>query len=244
LAPSFVKFAEISDAGQVLDIGSGIGALAFSIAVHKPHCRVLGIDTSNEYVCSAKSNNPFGGRVRFETGDAQELRFADGSFHASLSLLVFNFIPDYRKALRQVVRVTKQGGCLCAAVWDYGGEMQMLRTFWDAVVAMDPSAENLHERSMPLCREGELQQIWKQAGLRYVVERPLEITMPFSSFSDYWDPFLLGQGPAGAYLKNVDDRRGALRAEVKRRLNLRGEDSPFSLTARAWAVRGVIPNAC
>jgi len=76
-----------------------------------------------------------------------------------------------------------------------------------------------------------------------VVERPLDITMRFESFADYWNPFLLGQGPAGAYLRNIDGhRREALRGEVKRRLGLRPEGAPFSLPARAWAVRGIVPN--
>jgi hypothetical protein len=76
-----------------------------------------------------------------------------------------------------------------------------------------------------------------------VAERSLDITMRFESFVDYWNPFLLGQGPAGAYLRNVDgDRREALRSEVKRRLHLESEDAPFSLSARAWAVHGIVPN--
>ncbi|HWA29375.1 MAG TPA: hypothetical protein VG734_27240, partial [Lacunisphaera sp.] len=71
-------------------------------------------------------------------------------------------------------------------------------------------------------------------------ERPLEFTMRFESFADYWDPFLAGQGPAGAYLRSAGgDRREALRREVKRRLALRSENEPFSVGARAWAARGV-----
>jgi hypothetical protein len=65
--------------------------------------------------------------------------------------------------------------------------------------------------------------------------------MRFESFADYWDPFLLGQGPAGAYLRTVEgDRRQALRSEVKRQLALRTEDAPFSIPARALAVRGSV----
>ena len=95
---------------------------------------------------------------------------------------------------------------------------------------------------MPLCRAGELAEFWKQSGLVQVEERALlDMTMPFQSFADYWDPFLLGQGPAGAYVRRVDaNRRQALRSEVKRRLVRESEDTPFTLPARAWAVRGVV----
>jgi tRNA1(Val) A37 N6-methylase TrmN6 len=47
-APLLVEFADIADTGQVLDVGSGTGSLAFAIAKSKSQCRVLGIDPSNE----------------------------------------------------------------------------------------------------------------------------------------------------------------------------------------------------
>ena len=243
LAPHLVDFAGVRDTGRVLDVGSGTGALAFSIARLRTHCQVVGIDPSREYVGYADSRNAFPDRARFEVGDAQQLRFSDAAFENSLSLLVFNFIPDRKKALREVSRVTKPGGCVSAAVWDYGAGMRMLRVFWDAAAAADPRAQKSDESHMPLCRAGELGAFWKESGLEQVAERPLDITMRFESFADYWDPFLLGQGPAGAYLRTVDgNRRQALRGEVKRRLGSSPEDAPFSLSARAWAVRGIVPN--
>ncbi len=202
----------------------------------------MGIDPSKEYVAYAESRNPFPDRARFQPGDAQNLRFSDASFENSLSLLVFNYIPDTKKALREVIRVTKPGGCISAAVWDYGAGMRMLRGFWDATVASDPAAGKLDQLHMPLCRAGELGELWKQSGLARVEERPLDIIMQFESFADYWDPFLLGQGPSGSYLRKSCDRRQTLREEVKHRLAIKGEDAPFLLPARAWAVRGIVQN--
>jgi hypothetical protein len=78
--------------------------------------------------------------------------------------------------------------------------------------------------------------------LRNVQQRPLDIEMRFESFEDYWRPFLLGQGPAGAYASNLDTvALQRLRDELKRRLPLSGEDVPFVLPARAWAVCGTVP---
>jgi len=152
----------------------------------------------NTSLTLTNSRNPFPDQAGFQVGDAQQLHFADASFDAGLSLLVMNFIPDPRKALFEMRRVTKPGGKLSAAVWDYGAGMRMLRTFWDAAVSIDAGAEKRDEKHMPLCRAGELSNLWKQASLENVREQPIEITTRFKSFADYWDAFLLGQGPAGS----------------------------------------------
>ena len=238
VAPLFVEFAGIDDLGRVLDVGSGTGSLAFAILKQKPHCSVVGIDPSEEYVAYAASRNPFGTRAIFEVGDAQKLRFANATFENSLSLLVLNFIPDPLKALREVRRVTKAGGRIAGAVWDYGKGMRMLRAFWDAAASVDPNAEGRDEKHMRLCRAGELLELWKQVGLKNVEERSLEITTRFENFRDYWDAFQLKQGPAGAYAASLDQSRlQALRSEVKRRLAVSNENQVIDLPARVWAAR-------
>jgi hypothetical protein len=119
--------------------------------------------------------------------------------------------------------------------------MQMLRVFWDEAVALDPAAAARDERNMPLCRRGELATLWREHGLAQVVEQPLTIRMSFSSFEDYWEPFLGGQGPAGAYVASLSPaRRDALRNRIRQRLVGNGLDRPIELEARAWAAKGVV----
>ncbi len=244
VAPRLVDFTGgLPERGRMLDVGSGTGSLAFAIAERYGRARVQGIDPSKEYVAYASSTNPFPDRASFEVGDAQQLHFPDASFDAALSLLVFNFIPDPKKAVLELRRVTKPGGKIFAAVWDYGAGMRMLRTFWDAVVSLDPQAEKLDEKHMPLCRAGELSALWRQCGLENVREQSIDIELRFESLADYWDPFLLGQGPAGSYVRRLDrDKLQALRDEVKHRLPLSSENRPFVLPARVWSVRGAVPN--
>jgi SAM-dependent methyltransferase len=242
VAPLLVDFTDLPDRGRVLDVGSGTGSLVSAIAARKVRTYVLGIDSSKEYVAYANSRNPFPYRASFQVGDAQQLHFADASFDAGLSLLAFNFIPNPQKALLEMRRTAKSGGKLAAAVWDYGAGMRMLRTFWDAAVSIDAGAERLDEKRMPLSHAGELSDLWRQGGLENVREQPIDITMQFKSFVDYWDAFLLGQGPAGSYVASLDrDKLQVLRSEVKRRLALSREDAPVVLPARVWSVRGTIP---
>jgi len=241
LAEAFVAFAGVADGDVVLDVGSGTGSLSAAILQRTTSGRVVGIDPSREYVAAA-GRRVGGARAAFEVGDAQRLRYADASFDRTLSLLVVNFIPGRDAALRDMIRVTRPGGLIAAAVWDYGGRMEMLRIFWDEAVALDSKVEPRDERHMPLARANELTAFWTKHGLRDVVETPLEIAQEFSSVDDYWRPFLDGQGPAGAYAAGLAKApRAALEARLRRRLLGGKADGPITLTARAWAVKGVGP---
>ena len=189
VAPRFVDFARLPDRGRLLDVGSGTGALASAMAQRHPEARIVGIDPSREFVACAVAGNSYPDRAGFEVGDAQRLHFDRASFDGAASLLVFNFIPDPVRALLELRRVTKPGGGISAAVWDYGAGMRMLRVFWDAAVSVDPDAEELDERHMPLCRAGELSALWKQGGLDHVREQAIDIEMRFESFADYGSHF-------------------------------------------------------
>jgi SAM-dependent methyltransferase len=242
VAPLLIDFAGLPEDGPFLDAGSGTGALSGEIGRRRRKARVTGIDLSAEYVTFAQARNPFPDRLTFQVGDAQQLNFADGTFAGSLSLLVFNFIPEPEKALRELRRVTRPGGSVAAAVWDYyGAGMRMLRAFWDAAVRTDAELAKVDEKHMPLCRAGELSQLWKKAGLANVQEQPLDIVMNFASFADYWEPFLLGQGPAGAAFRKLSPAKvAALRDEVRRELSIESDSRSFALPARVWAVRGKV----
>jgi SAM-dependent methyltransferase len=238
LAPLFVKFVSVGECDSVLDVGSGTGALACAIADALPSTRVTGIDRSDAFVREAQARAT-SDRTRFQVGDAQLLEFPDSTFDTTVSILVMNFIPDPAKALREMIRVTRPGGLVAAAVWDYGNGMELLRVFWDEAVALDPSIAAHDERHMPLCGPGELAALWRENGLDRVEDQSIAIELSLASFDDYWRPFLGGQGPAGGYTVSLsDERRAAFEARLRTRLLGSGPDRPFTLHARAWAVKG------
>ena len=92
---------------------------------------------------------------------------------------------------------------------------------------------------MPLTRNGDLATLWRTRGLENVSNEVLTIETTFSSFDDYWRPFLEQQGPAGAYVGTLADAdREQLRLRLFIRLIGEGPDRPITLRARAWAARG------
>lgn len=242
LAPAYIAFAGVMSKDRVLDVGAGTGSLALTLEARAGVKEVVGIDPSEGLITFAK-RNAGAGRTRFEVGDAQALKFDDASFDRTMSLLVLNFVPDHDRAIAEMRRVTRPGGGVSACVWDYNEGMQMLRCFWGEAIALDPAAEKKDERHMKLSREGQLGEAWKKAGLKNVQEKPLVIEQSYTSFDDYWEPFLKGAGPAGAYAVSLpEDRRGQLEARLRQRLLGARNDGPFVLKARAWAVRGDVPS--
>jgi ubiquinone/menaquinone biosynthesis C-methylase UbiE len=224
----------------VLDVGTGTGALASALEATVTSGEIVGIDPSEGFLSYAKKNAK-SGRVRFEVGDAQALKFKDASFDQTMALLVMNFIPDHNKAIGEMRRVTRPGGIVSACVWDYNAGMEMLRFFWDEVVSLDPAMAPKDERHMKLSREGQLSELWKKAGLINVQEKPLTIEQAYVSFDDYWGPFTKGAGPGGAYVVSLtDDRRRQLETRMRKRLLGDRADGAFVLKARAWCVRGEV----
>jgi hypothetical protein len=131
------------------------------------------------------------------------------------------------------------GGAVSACVWDYGGKMEFLRSFWDAAAAMDAGARELDEgERFPLCRPDALVELFRVGGLSDVRCEPIEIPTEFTNFDDYWRPLLGGTGPAPSYVASLDTtRRTALARKLEHDLP-RGPGGTIALTARAWAVRG------
>lgn len=241
LAPHYIAFAGVKNGDRVLDVGTGTGSVASTVEASMPASRIVGIDPSAGFIAYARKSAK-SARVHYEVGDAQALNLKDASFDNTLALLVMNFIPDPGKAINEMRRVTRPQGIVSACVWDYDQGMQMLRFFWDEAIALDPAIEPRDERHMKLSRQGQLGDLWRTAGLINVKEQPLVIDQAYSSFGDYWESFTKGAGPGGAYVVSLpEDRRRLLEARMRKRLLGYRADGSFTLTARAWCVRGEVP---
>ncbi len=147
---------------------------------------------------------------------------------------VLNFIPDRHKAMREMRRVCRPG-IVAFYVWDYpDGGIEFMRKFWNAAIALDPSAADLAEnKRFPFCTRAGLTEIVQNAELRNIKVTQLEVETVFRDFNDFWQPFTLGTGPAPGYCASLDPRARE-RLREKLRLELPGaEDGLITLKARA-----------
>jgi SAM-dependent methyltransferase len=231
LAPRFSDFAGVAPDQRVLDVGCGPGALTAELAERLGPAAVAAVDPSEPFVAAARERHP---GVEVRRAAAEKLPFGDQAFDAALAQLVVHFMADPVAGLREMARVTRKHGVVAACVWDHAGGRGPLSPFWEAAHELDPDVDD--ESQLAGAREGHLSELFEAAGLRDIKEKALSVDVEHPSFEEWWEPFTLGVGPAGAYAAGLDaQRRDRLRALCRERLPA----APFVLTARAWAARGV-----
>ena len=234
LARELIAFARVEPGSRVLDVGCGPGSLTAALAETLGAANVSAADPAEQFVDACAERVP-GADVR--RAAAEQLPWPDDEFDATLSQLAVNFYADPEAGIRELRRVTRPGGVVAACTWDYANGMEMLRLFWQAAVALDPDAPAQSE-AMRMRSEAELREAWEDAGLADVGTGELVVETRYADFDDFWEPFLGGVGPGGAYVASLDEeRRAALREECRRRLG--APAGAFTLAARACAVRGL-----
>jgi SAM-dependent methyltransferase len=230
LAPAFADFAAIADASRALDVGCGPGSLTAELVKRLGPAAVAAVDPSETFVTAAHARYP---AVDVRRASAEQLPFEDRAFDATLAQLVVHFMSEPVTGLREMARVTRVGGVVAACVWDHGGGGGPLSRFWDAARELDRDVED--ESRLAGTRQGHLAQLFEAAGLDAIEETALRITVGHPTFEDWWDPFTLGVGPAGAYVAGLDVVR---QRELRERCRQRLPPAPFVVNARAWAARG------
>jgi ubiquinone/menaquinone biosynthesis C-methylase UbiE len=229
LAAGFADLAGVRGGQRVLDVGCGPGALTEVLVARLGAAAVAAIDPSPSFVAAAQERFP---EADVQSGAAEQLPFADGAFDAALAQLVVHFMADPVRGLAEMARVTRPGGLVAACVWDHGSDGGgALSLFWRAVHDVDPAAGD--ESGLPGSRKGHLAELCRAAGLADAESSSLTVRVGFASFEDWWEPFTLGVGPAGAYVAGLDpEARSSLAGRCAQLL----PDPPFEVTASAWAV--------
>lgn len=116
-----VDLAGVGPGSRVLDVATGTGDLAIEAASRG--CEVVGSDFSEGMLERARvkatdrrrrgggaRSLPAGARIRFEQGDALDLRYADDEFDAATVGFGARNFADLERGLREMARVVRPGG--------------------------------------------------------------------------------------------------------------------------------------
>ena len=234
LARALADSAGIQPGMRVLDVGCGPGGLTRELATRLGAGNVAAIDPAAQFAAACRDRNP-GADVR--TGVAEQLPWPAAHFDAALSSLVIGFLRDPGQGVKEMARVTRPDGIVAACMWDIAnGGMTMLRIFWTAARQIEPAAPG--ESAMAGTADGDIARLLRQAGLQHITSGALTSHADYAGFDDFWQPFTLAVGPAGHYLRSLS---ASQQAEIRDACRAQLPDGPFTLPARAWYARGLVP---
>lgn len=233
LAKLFTEFARLPSDGRALDVGCGPGALTAELTSRFGPDQVAGVDPSESFVAAAHTRFPW---ADIRHGTAEALPFDDDAFDATLAELVVHFMTDAAAGVGEMVRVTRPGGVVAACVWDFAGGRAPQSTFFTALASVIPTLDDESDRVG--ASAGELAALLTAAGCTEVEESALPVSVDYTGFEEWWEPYTLGVSPAGRQLAALPE---AERERVRRRCLELLPAAPFTIAATAWSARGVAP---
>jgi SAM-dependent methyltransferase len=214
LAPPFADFVAVGEGDRVLDVGAGTGALAAELL--RRGADVAAAEPSREFTDALRTRFP---SLEVHEAPAEQLPFEDDVFDVALAQLVVAFMADAPAAMRELARVARRVA-ICAAIG---------RTARAIGGGSQPDATRYRTSA-------ELVALLEGAELQDVETAELDVTAPYTGYDDFWHALSGQVGPAGAWLKSLDDdRRAAAHDELFRQLG--SPSAAFELSGRAYAAK-------
>jgi SAM-dependent methyltransferase len=242
LSAPFLEFAGTRPNEKVLDLGCGTGVMTLALA--RLSAKAIGVDASEPYLDGARRLRPHPDLI-YEAGDARHLQYPDGEFDSCISTLVLDVIPETRKVAAEMRRVTRPGGIVVCAVFDFWGGVSARDLVLDTASVLDEGMRILRDqlKGRPLLWADGQARLWRETGLTDVVEIPIVLGFDYASFEDYWSSFSTGPSSVAQRLMAMP---AGTRAETERHVRaayLAGlADGPRSFAMIVRTVRGIVPH--
>jgi ubiquinone/menaquinone biosynthesis C-methylase UbiE len=179
---AIVDFAAIQSGMRVLDLASGTGEPAISIAERVgPSGHVVATDVNPEVLNVAAYRAERRGltNITFRATDAHKLPFEDATFDRVTSRFGIMFFSDVVGAMREAHRVLKPSGCIALAAWGRPDQ-----PFFDSMAGtvarmlgvpmLPPDSQN----PFRFAQQGSLSHVLGEAG--FVDVREEHRTLPWS----------------------------------------------------------------
>jgi ubiquinone/menaquinone biosynthesis C-methylase UbiE len=114
-----VRLVNISSGYNVLDVACGTGNTAITAKKMVPEINVTGIDFTSELLTQAKEQASIAdvGNIEWKEANVEDLPFENERFDVVLSSFGHMFAPHPQVAIKEMIRVTKPGGCIAFSTW-------------------------------------------------------------------------------------------------------------------------------
>lgn len=180
---------DVRPGDHVLDVASGTGEPALTLARRQPHARITGVDAADGMirVAQRKAKTERLSNVEFHAMPAEHLSFGEGEFDRLLCRFGVMLFEDPYKGCREMHRVLKPGGRFALAVWSTPETMTTLK--WAVEVFRDRVPEEAQPpmaKVTSLGHPGVLEDLLGQAGFAQYSVTPRRFDYQYASFEDYW----------------------------------------------------------
>jgi ubiquinone/menaquinone biosynthesis C-methylase UbiE len=203
LAEQVLGRVDVHQGTRLLDVAAGTGAL--SLAAARLGAQVVATDIAPAMIerLQARAQQEGLKHLQGRVMDALELQLPDGSFDVSASQLGVTVVPDLKRGLGEMVRVTKPGGKVLIAALGPPQKAEFLGFFLAALTATlpgftgpptDPPAPQFQVADPARFRER-----LAEAGLRDITVEPVSYSLDFASPAHLWG-FLMNSNPMGRVL--------------------------------------------
>jgi ubiquinone/menaquinone biosynthesis C-methylase UbiE len=212
--PIFVRHPP-PEGARILDVGCGTGEIVARLAARFTRASFVGVDLEESHLERARSNcGPFGSRVRFQREDALALSLPAAEFDLVVCRHMLQAVSDARRAVEEMVRVTRPGGRLHLIAEDYGmlwchptaldsdGFWQRIPNLYGAAIGCDL---HIGRKMFTLLSDLGLRDI----AVDYVVVDTLRVER--ETFARIWEAWRDG------YTDPLVQHTGIPRAEIERR---------------------------
>jgi ubiquinone/menaquinone biosynthesis C-methylase UbiE len=199
----------LTENDTVLDVAAGTGEPGLTIAGIVKKGKVYITDLAEGMLDVANENAERKGIKNYETiaCDVTEMPFKDETFDAISCRFGFMFFPDMLMAVKEMYRVLKPGGKICATVWGVAE-----KNFW-ITASMSALNKNMQLPVSPpgapgmfrCAKAGQLSGIFKDAGLKNVSEKEINGKVNFGSVENYWNFMTDVVAPVVAAMSKADD---------------------------------------
>ena len=187
---AIIKALSIHDNDVVLDIASGTGEPAFSIAAIAKNGQVYATDLSEEMLHIARTYADERGisNIEFKTANVSDLPFTNNFFDKISCRMGFMFFPDVQLAANEMFRVCKNGGKAAVSVWATAEKNDWSTTMTKALSKhIEMPKPSTDAPGMFRCaKPGLVKFLFENAGFKNVNEETISGKVDFETAENYW----------------------------------------------------------